>query len=294
MMLRHTAEELRLVQRIRYELFPTKKSFDVTKHLPPNSCVSVTSSAKHGVEETKAMCMQLLAQGHRVCPHFAARSIDGPSETKQLARWTRENCIKKVFIVGGDAHVEKHYPDSAVFLRDFLEADSGVKHISFAIYPEGHQLVNNSNLLKFALDKDRIIRDGGIESEAVTQICFDSFRMVTYLKELRAEGFQAPVYVGIPGIVSIAKLLSFGSSIGIASALRFLSQNVKIATALLSPSSAYDPSTLISELASANQKSREGAGDNAMSIGIEGVHSFTFNATESTAAWVNKYTGMSP
>lgn len=296
-MIRHSLEEIRLVQHMRYELFPTKYINNVIKYLPANSCVSVTSSTKHGVEETQALTMQLLAQGHNVCPHFAARLITGTQQTKQLADWIRNNGIKNVFIVAGDAKDAKYYTDSFEFIDSFLSFNPEVQCVSFAIYPDGHPMMTEKDGIDYALGKEKLIFDHGVCSEAVSQMCFDGDKIIKYVKGLREKDFASPIYIGIPGIISYSKLLSFGATLGISDSLQFLSQNMSMMSSFLSPS-LYDPSKLVRQLAEATISSN--LPDNGAEwsdvkekrrheLNIKGVHAFTFNSTESTAAWAAGY-----
>jgi len=270
---------------MRYELFPTTNVSSIIKYLPKNSNVSVTSSVKHGVKETQAMTQQLLAADHSVCPHFAARLVSGAHETKQLALWTRTNGIKKVFIVAGDCNETNYYTDSLQFMEDFLNEDHGVECVSFAIYPDGHPLVDHAELVSFALRKNKLISERGLRSEAVSQMCFDGSRIVDYVQLLRSNDFTSSVYVGIPGIISYFKLFSIGTSLGVSNSLRFLHKNANAASMLLSPKP-YDPSALISQIAQANEVL---GNEGSAGAGIEGVHVFTFNALETTVSWAAQY-----
>ena len=93
----------RLVRNMRYELVPLKSLDQAIADLPQGAAVSVTCSPAKGIAVTQELCEKLLAKGHNVVPHFAARLVDGPEHAKQLATWVREKGIKEVFIIGGDA-----------------------------------------------------------------------------------------------------------------------------------------------------------------------------------------------
>ena len=85
-----------------------------------------------------------------------------------------------------------------------------------------------------------------------------------------------PVHLGVPGAVERARLLSLGTRLGIGSSLRYLRKNSGAILRMFSPAS-YDPNKLIAPI------SRR-----ADELNITGLHVFTFNSIESTAAWQRK------
>jgi methylenetetrahydrofolate reductase (NADPH) len=96
------------------------------------------------------------------------------------------------------------------------------------------------------------------------------------LSAQRARGLVVPIHLGVPGAVERARLLSLGTRLGIGSSLRYLRKNSGAILRMFSPSS-YDPNKLITPL------SRR-----ADELNITGLHMFTFNSIESTAAWQRK------
>jgi methylenetetrahydrofolate reductase (NADPH) len=141
-----TAAAQRLVSNMRYELVPLKSLDQAIADLPKGASVSVTCSPAKGIAVTQELCEQLLAKGHNVVPHFAARLVEGPEHAAKLATWVREKGIKEVFIIGGDAEVPPHYQFALPFIKDFLSANPGVETIGFGAYPDGHSTISNSDL----------------------------------------------------------------------------------------------------------------------------------------------------
>ena len=274
-------EEKRLLENVKYEVFPTTKNVDeLISALPPFSIVSVTCSSGQGLsglEATQSFCIKLIEQKHRVIPHLPARLINGPEHTSRLARWLRDNGIKHIFIIGGDVDTPVYYHSSLLFMEDLLKNDPGVEIVGFAVYPDGHPSIDPHKLFQAALEKQSLLKKFGVKGEATTQLCFDHEKVIHWLNEAKTLGFTTPVNIGLAGRVDCTRLISLGMKIGIGSSIKFLTKNSSIATTLFSVSK-YDPTLIFSALAK-----------DASALNIKGVHSFTFNAVGATADWVETH-----
>jgi methylenetetrahydrofolate reductase (NADPH) len=82
-----------------------------------------------------------------------------------------------------------------------------------------------------------------------------------------------PIRLGIPGVVDRTRLMTMGARLGVGTSLRFLSKNRSTVMKLMAPGG-YDPTDLVVALA-----------DDATALGIEALHSFTFNAVADTRKW---------
>ena len=102
-------------------------------------------------------------------------------------------------------------------------------------------------------------------------MCFDPARIrALAARRARDAGSTLPIDLGIPGVVDRAKLMTMGVRLGVGASLRFLRKNRTTMTAMLAPGG-YDPTELVAALA-----------DDAVALGIAGLHAFTFNASAAT------------
>ena len=92
-----------LVSNMRYELIPMKSIEQGILDLPTGAPVSVTCSPAKGIAATQEISARLIAAGHEVVPHFAARLVESREHVTKLATWVREQGIKEVFLIAGDA-----------------------------------------------------------------------------------------------------------------------------------------------------------------------------------------------
>ena len=94
-----------------------------------------------------------------------------------------------------------------------------------------------------------------------------------WIDNVWARGTRLPIYVGVPGVVSRAKLLRVSTRIGIGDSLRFLRKNGSFAGRFLRPGG-FSPDPLV-----------DGLGPVLESEKVAGFHVFTFNDVEDTEEW---------
>ncbi len=263
----------RLVRQMCFELVPLKSVDLVIADLPVGAPVSVTCSPVKGISATLELCERLIDRGHHVIPHLAARLVEGPEHTANLAWWVRRHGVTEVLIIGGDSPKPNYYVEALTFMRDFLQSDSGVQTIGFAAYPDGNALIDSQKLHESLGAKQDLLASAGVKGLASTQMCFDAGKIRMWLRSERESGFTIPVNLGVPGVVDRTKLMTLGLRLGIGPSLRYLSKNKGSLTRMFAPGG-YDPTKLITDLA-----------PDAEQLGIVGIHSFTFNNIVDTASW---------
>lgn len=263
----------RLVRQMCFELVPIKSVDQAILDLPVGAPVSITCSPVKGIAATLELSARLIDLGHPVVPHIAARLVEGPRHATDLARWFKQHGATEILIIGGDSEKPTHYSESLPFMRDFLDADSGVQTLGFAAYPDGHALINEQKLHEVLRAKQDLLASAGVNGLASTQMCFDAGKIRSWLRSERESGFTVPVNLGVPGVVDRAKLMKMGMRLGVGASMRYLRKNRDSLTRLFAPGG-YDPTKLIADLA-----------PDAEQLGIIGVHSYTFNSIAATASW---------
>lgn len=272
--LRVTPAVKALVGNMRYELIPMKSIEQGILDLPAGAPVSVTCSPVKGISATQEISARLIASGHEVVPHFAARLVESRDHVQKLATWVREQGIKEVFLIAGDAEQPAGpYADGVELLRDFLDSNSGVERVGFGSYPDGHAFISREDLSTALHHKQKLLQEAGVQGLASTQMCFDIALIRSWLKQERNNGFTMPIQLGVPGVVDRTRLMSLGVRVGVGASIRYLSKNRASIMKMLSPAG-YDPTELVAGLAK-----------DAKELNIVGLHSFTFNSVADTAAW---------
>jgi methylenetetrahydrofolate reductase (NADPH) len=263
-----------LVRNLHFELVPMKSIEEAITALPPNADVSITCSPAKGIAATQEQTERLLALGHRPTSHISARLVESAVHAKQIATWVREQQLPEVFVIAGDASEPVGpYEGALPFIRDLLDADPGVARVGFAGYPDGHAFIDAAELVEQVHAKQSLLAEAGVAGWISTQMCFDADRIRAWLTEQRAAGITLPVRLGIPGVVDRTRLMTMGARLGVGTSLRYLSKNRSTVMKLMAPGG-YDPTDLVVAFA-----------EDATALGIEALHSFTFNAVADTRKW---------
>ncbi len=256
------------------ELIPTPKAHLQFQYLPANSTVSVTASPVKELQATLDLAAELLALGHTVIPHLAARMVHGPEHVAALASWINDHGVRDVLIVGGDAPDPLGpYADAAALMRALLDSNANLSRIGFGGYPDGHATIPLDRLGPALLDKQQLLVDAGVTGWVSTQMCFDAKTVTRWLAQRRADGLHLPVHLGIPGVIDTAKLLTMGIKLGVGASLRYLRKNRAVVSKLAAPGG-YDPMDMLVPM------TRE-----LESLDISALHVFTFNQVANTVAW---------
>lgn len=268
----HQSPLARLLAQPRYEVIPVKGIEEKVAVLPGGTTVTVTASPAQGIERTVAVATTLAQAGYHAVPHLAARMVAGQGQLDDVVGRLAAAGIDEAFVVGGDAT-----PPAGAFADagDLLEAlrdlpEHPFRRIGIGGYPEGHPLIPQDRLLA------ALRRKAPQAAYIATQICFDAEALARWVGFIREAGIEAPVVVGLPGVVGRRRLAEVSLQTGVGASLRYLTRHGR-EVARLARSRRYDPTPLARAVAAH-------ADDPALRI--EGVHLFTFNQVEATEAWV--------
>ncbi len=252
------------------EIFPAPGIEEKLKVLEPNSYVAVTCSPSKGVDETLELTWRLVDAGFRVVPHIAAKNVRNHDHLRDIVRQLKKMKIESLFVPGGDRPKPEGEFSSAFQLLSALEGiDHDIREIGVGAHPEGHPDVDSATLFSELQKKQALCQ------YMVTQMCFDSDFLGSWLHDMRARGITLPVWIGLPGVIDRNRLIKTSFRIGVGDSLRFLRKKPNIAAQLMK-SSTYKPDELVLKLAR-----YQADPDNL----IAGYHIFCFNQVEATEKW---------
>ena len=242
---------------------------EVTAHLPARTRVTVTSSPRQGPTATIDLAGALTARGFTAVPHLAARAIGGAQELARILETLSAAGVTELFVIAGDPQQPAgDFFGSLELLTAITDLDESFT-IGVGGHPEGHPFLDEGEAL------DELAKKSEHASYIVTQMCFETAPLLTWIKRLREQGIDLPVRPGIAGPVGLGRLLRIGRRVGVGTSLRMLSSQSTAIRRLVTPGT-WSPEILLDELA-------EAYADPA--YGLDGVHVYTFNALEKTARW---------
>ena len=258
-----------LVRGARYELIPLNSARDRAGALPAGSTVTVTASPTHGIEATLMLAEWLASRGHAVVPHLSAHMIRDRAHLADLLARARAAGLQEAFVVGGDAKQHSEFRDGLGLLHAMQEMGHPFDRIGIPAYPEGHSDIPNDMLLRALKEKQPYAHS------MTTQMSFNPEAVSAWISRMRAEGVRLAVHLGVPGVTELSKLMTIAARIGVADSARYLNKNRRMVGHLMNPGS-FGPDAFLETLAGtiADPAAR-----------VAGVHLFTFNQVEETAAW---------
>lgn len=264
----------RLLDQAYMEVFPTKTILDRLIHIPRHSYVSITCSPVKGLEPTLKLVEQLRALPEKrqlkLIPHISARMIQDKGHLREILARLEAARVESVFIPGGDApEPVGEYACALDVLRDMAEIGHAIEDVGIAAHPEGHPQVDDRELLRLLLEKQRYA------TYLVTQMCFDAQALIDWLKDIRKAGVNLPAWIGLPGVADMTRLIALSLRIGVGQSVKVLKKQKGLLRKMIS-AKPYQPDELLAGL-------EPYLGD--PEINIPGFHLFSFNDIERTERW---------
>jgi methylenetetrahydrofolate reductase (NADPH) len=254
----------------RYEILPLEGIVDhVLARVPPAIKITVTASPAKGLEPTLRVSESLAERGYEVVPHLSARLVRDRGHLEEVLLRLEAARVGEVFVIAGDARQPAgEFAGAAELLSAMGEHRELFAEIGISGYPESHHLISDETTIEAMFEK------APMASYIVSQICFDSEVIATWIRRVRDRGTLLPIWIGVPGVVATRKLLRTSLRIGLGESARFLRAHGSWFRRLLAR--AYTPTDLLDGLAPS-------FADPAARIG--GIHVYTFNELERTERW---------
>ncbi len=245
--------------------------------LPFGTSVYVPSPASNTLQSNLEIIKAVHEAGMEPVPHIAARKIGSRKELQAfLTRIVKDFGVHRVLVIGGDAiAVTGPYPDSVSLLQDDVLAEAGINEIGVAGYPEGHPRIP-PKVLGADLDaKIELAARLGLGLEIITQFSFVPSRIIEYCAALAHRAPDVPVYVGLAGPTSKAKLIRYAHYCGVSTSMRALSGLGVKAVKLIRHTNPDEQLTALAQYCALRD-----------ACNVIGIHVFSFGGFERSAQWL--------
>ena len=227
----------------------------------------------------KLLQLKLLHRyGFNPIPHVVARQLSSAGELRAFLSFAIVSAgVRRVLVIGGDdTEAAGPFADSAAVIESGILSELGITAVDLAGYPDGHPKIPRDVLDADLKRKVKLADEQGLGSAIVTQFSFDADSVVRFCSEMAETAPGVPVYAGLAGPTSPAKLLRFAKICGVSTSMRAankLGMNaIRLATHS-SPESQFD--TL------ANGVAAREAGN------LKGIHLFSFGGFVDSAKWLD-------
>ncbi|HEU4352451.1 MAG TPA: methylenetetrahydrofolate reductase [Burkholderiales bacterium] len=273
------ASELLIAGSLEISPRELHRAADVAALLPTNTCVYIPSLPGLPLARTLEAIAAMRAAGLDPVPHVSARRILNEEEFRAfLKEAVARYGVHRVLLIGGDEPKPKGpFVDSLQVLESGLLADSGIREIGVAGYPEGHPRISAGSLQESFNRKRKLTREQGLGMYVVTQFSFAPHRVVEYCASLARSASDVSIYAGIAGPTDPVALARYAQRCGVSVSLRAL-RTLGAGIARLVTNS--DPRQQLITLARYSLQ-REPSN-------LVGVHIYSFGGAVRTAAWMRE------
>jgi methylenetetrahydrofolate reductase (NADPH) len=232
-------------------------------------------------------CAALRTAGFVPVPHIPARFVvDADDLDRRLEAFVSKGKVKSVLVLGGGApepvgrfHCALQLMETGAFQRHDIES------IGIAGHPEGNpditKIYGEAMLLRTLKEKHAWIKDAGLQGFIATQFLFNAEPVVHWAIELKENGINLPIHVGVPGPASIKTLIRYAALCGVGNSARFIRKQALNITKLLTVS---EPTEFVEQLA----KDHYGHPEH----NIAGAHLYPFGGFDKLFEWMHKQTNV--
>jgi methylenetetrahydrofolate reductase (NADPH) len=252
---------------------------ELKERFPAGLDVTITFLPGDNFRNNVATAAALRRAGFNPVPHVAAREIASTEALDDfLARLRSEADVRRVLLIAGDvAGAKGPFKSSHDVATTGLLQAHGIAHVSVAGHPEGHPYLDEAaTFLGLCAWRD-FARETNIRVDIVTQFCFESAPILSFLAALDAHAIKLPVTIGLAGPATPATLTKFALRCGIGNSMRALRGQIGRYGRLLVDSG---PDDIMSGLAAAPALATSAIG---------GFHIFPFGGLRKSANWLRDY-----
>ncbi len=251
------------------------------QHLAPGTKVFIALLDAGDVEHQVAAAVAVRHSGFEPIPHVPARFVRDAEDLKiRIAAFTGQAKVKTILALGGGAPQPIGKFDSAIQLMNTgVFEDHGIERIGIAGHPEGNnditKIHGEASLLEALKTKQAWIKYHNMQGFIATQFLFEAGPLALWAGNLRKEGIDLPLHVGVPGPASLKTLVRYAALCGVGNSARMIRKQALNITKLLTVS---EPTEFVDQLATLHFDKPE--------LGIAAPHLYPFGGFDKLFAWM--------
>lgn len=217
------------------------------------------------------------ACGAEPVPIISSRRLRSEADRDELiGALVAQAAPKRFMFVGGDpAMPAGPYQDSLALLASGVLERHGIEQVVITGYPEGHPKIDRNELMRALKWKLDFLHEAGCVVEITTQFGFDAEAVVRWIEQLRQQGIDTPVRIGVPGPADVGKLLRFARQFGVATSASILRRY------------GLSMTNLMQRVGAERYWDQLQAGLGDRQLGRIGWHLYPFGGIEDGVTWIN-------
>ena len=257
--------------------FPKPAEIEALKRTAPaGTRIYLSCLPNRSPEKLVEYALNVRNAGFEPVPHLTSRAYESREMVERLlTRLATEAGVRSALVIAGDRDdVAGPFTSALDLIESGLLEAHGIREIDISAYPDGHPKIDDAVLRKALADKLAAVAKRDLKVHITSQFCFDSDRILAWLRGLRAEGISLPIRVGVAGPTSIPTLMRFALRCGVRASLKgaFNPKAMQLFGGVAAPD------TIIRALADAPDRAQ---------IGPFSIHFFSFGGLVETADWAS-------
>ena len=251
--------------------------------IPKGTLIYIAHIEGTPIEEMIETAKKINDQGYSPMPHFPARIIKNEQVLQDwISQYKNEANVENALLIAGGSNKPYGDFDSSVQLIESELFDvAGFKNLHIAGHPEGNKDIDNDgttrNIDKALSWKNEFSKRTDATMAITTQFCFDSETVINWANNIKNNGIDLPIHIGIAGPAKLQTLLKYSLECGVGASIKILQKRAMDLTKLLLP---YKPTQILSELA-------EYKFDNP-DFNVEKVHFFPLGGIKQVSKFVEE------
>ena len=251
--------------------------------IPKGTLIYIAHIEGTPIEEMVETAKKINDQGYSPMPHFPARIIKNEQVLQDwISQYKNEANVENALLIAGGSNKPYGDFDSSVQLIESELFDvAGFKNLHIAGHPEGNKDIDNDgttrNIDKALSWKNEFSKRTDATMAITTQFCFDSETVINWANDIKNNGIDLPIHIGIAGPAKLQTLLKYSLECGVGASIKILQKRAMDLTKLLLP---YKPTQILSELA-------EYKFDNP-DFNVEKVHFFPLGGIKQVSKFVEE------
>ena len=249
--------------------------------LPKDTRVYIAHIQNEDIEAMIATAKRLNDEGFTVMPHIPARMIKNKAMLHDwISMYQNEAGVDEALLLAGGSTKPIGSLDSSIqLIESGLFDKAGFKRLHIAGHPEGCKDIDPDGGIKNVSEalswKQEFSKRTDASMAIATQFCFEADVVKQWADNIKKDGIDIPIHIGIAGPAKLQTLLKFSIECGIGASMKVLTKRAKDLTKLLLP---YEPTKILQDLSEYKSKDPQ--------LNIEKVHFFPIGGIKKTVDWV--------
>ena len=251
--------------------------------LPASTRIYIAHLETESIATMVATAKRINEEGFTVMPHIPARIIKNQTMLSDwISMYQNEAGVDEALLLaGGSTKPVGDYDSSIQLIESELFDKAGFRRLHIAGHPEGSKDIDPDggmkNISKALSWKQEFSKRTDADMAIATQFCFDADVVNKWATNIKKDGIDIPIHIGIAGPAKLQTLLKFSVECGIGASMKILTKRAKDLTKLLLP---YKPTKMLSSLSEYKSKDPK--------LNIEQVHFFPIGGIKQTTDWLEE------